>query len=57
MPADKSADKLGSRIGVGERLEILCPVLFANNAPRSKESGVHAFLSRGAFGTQRETRI
>jgi hypothetical protein len=28
MPADKSADKLGSRMGVGERLEILCPVLF-----------------------------
>lgn len=36
MPADKSADKLGSRIGVGERLEILCPVLFANIAPCSK---------------------
>ena len=28
MPAEKSADKLGSRMGVGERLEILCPVLF-----------------------------
>lgn len=36
MPADKSADKLGSRTGVGERLEILCPVLFANIAPCSK---------------------
>lgn len=36
MPADKSADKLGSRMGVGERLEILCPVLFSNNAPCSK---------------------
>ena len=49
MPAEKSADKLGSRMGVGERLEILCPVLFANSAQRSKESGAHAFLSRGAF--------
>ena len=40
MPADKSADKLGSRLGVGERLEILCPVLFANLAPRSKRRGI-----------------
>jgi hypothetical protein len=31
MPAEKSADKLGSRIGVGESLEILCPVLFEMN--------------------------
>ena len=27
MPAEKSADKLGSRMGVSESLEILCPVL------------------------------
>lgn len=31
MPAGKSADKLGSRMGVGESLEILCPVLFISS--------------------------
>ena len=49
MPADKSADKLGSRMGVGERLEILCPVLFANTAHVVSGSIIRARLNRGAF--------